>query len=257
VIEELRKTKKKNMVLREELLEIKEATKSREREVSKTIKELEQIISDLKSQLLETNKIEEVILQQLNDKKQVCEKLEAEIKLLKGEIEKEKKGSQFDNSSRILDEILNSERSPNKKTSLGYTQDSTATLEGSVKKQISYVDILKNSLKKEENQAKMIPLKTVTHKQKSILPTRVKNDKINTIIIRNPPKYLFTGYCYSCNNFGHKAVHCKDYGQHNYRNDQRYKKNEYNTKKRNYNSFYPFQRFNSECQKCNNYGHKN
>jgi hypothetical protein len=39
VIEELRKTKKQNRVLREELLDIKEATKSREREVSKTIKE--------------------------------------------------------------------------------------------------------------------------------------------------------------------------------------------------------------------------
>jgi hypothetical protein len=81
----------------------------------------------LKSQLLKTLKIEEVIVQQLNDKKQVCEKLEAEIKLLKSEIEKEKKGSQFGNSSKILDEILSSQRSPNNKTGLGYTQDSTST----------------------------------------------------------------------------------------------------------------------------------
>jgi hypothetical protein len=174
VIEELRKTKKQNRVLREELLEIKEATKSREREVSKTIKESEQTISDLKSQLLEANKIEEVILQQLNDKKQVCEKLEAEIKLLKSEIEKEKKGSQFGNSSKILDEILSSQRSPNNKTGLGYTQDSTSTSQGSVKKPISYADALKNSLRKEDNKENMIPLKTVTHKHKSILPTRVK-----------------------------------------------------------------------------------
>ena len=72
VIEELRKTKKQNRVLREELLEIKEATKSREREVSKTIKESQQTISDFNSHLLEANKIEEVILQQLNDKKKVC-----------------------------------------------------------------------------------------------------------------------------------------------------------------------------------------
>ena len=46
-------------------------------------------------------------------KKQACEKLEVEIKLLKSEIEKEKKGSQFGNSSKILDEILSSQRSPN------------------------------------------------------------------------------------------------------------------------------------------------
>jgi hypothetical protein len=205
---------------------------------------------------LKTNKIGEVILQQLNDKKQVCEKLKVEIKLLKGEIEKEKKGSQFKNSSKILDEILSSQRSPNNNTGLGYTQDSTATLQGSVKKQISYANTLKNSLKREDNQEKMMPLKMVTHKQKSTLPTRVKNDKINTIIRRNPPHYLFIGYCYSCNNFGHKEVHCKAYGQHNCRNDKRYKNNEYNAEKRNYNSFSPLQSANSECQKCNNYGHK-
>jgi hypothetical protein len=107
----------------------------------------------LKSQLLEANKIEEVILQQLNDKKQVCEKLEADIKLLESEIEKEKKGSQFGNSSNILDEILSSQRSPNNKTGLGYTQDSNSTSQGSVKKPISYADALKNSLRKEDNKA--------------------------------------------------------------------------------------------------------
>jgi hypothetical protein len=103
----------------------------------------------------------------------------------------------------------------------------------------------------------MIPLKIVPHKQKSTFPTKVKNDKKNTITRRNPPnKYLFIGYCYSCNNFGHKAVHCKAYGQYNNRNVQRYKNNRYNTEKRNYNSFSPLQNFNIECQKCNNYGHK-
>jgi hypothetical protein len=44
VIEELRKTKKQNRLLREELLEIEEATKSREKEVSKNISESEQLL---------------------------------------------------------------------------------------------------------------------------------------------------------------------------------------------------------------------
>jgi hypothetical protein len=35
-------------------------------------------------------------------------------------------------------------------------------------------DVLKISLRKKDNKEKMIPLKSVTHKQKSILPTRVK-----------------------------------------------------------------------------------
>jgi hypothetical protein len=77
----------------------------------------------LKSQLLEAKRIEEVILKQLNDREQVCKKLEDEIELLKGEFEKEKKRSKFENSSKILDEILSSQRSPNNKISLGYTLD--------------------------------------------------------------------------------------------------------------------------------------
>jgi hypothetical protein len=256
-LEELRKYKKKNKLLRAQLQEFEESHQSREIDASRTIKESEQIISDLKSQLLEAKRIEEVILKQLNDREQVCEKLEAEIELLKGEFEKEKKGSKFENSSKILDEILSSQRSPNNKTGLGYTQDSTSTSQGSVKRPISYADALKGSLRREDNKEKMIPLKTVPHKHKSTLPTKVKDDKKNTITRRNPPnKYLFIGYCYSCNNFGHKAVHCKVYGQYNHRNVQRYKNNKYNTEKRNYNSFSPLQNFNIECQKCNNYGHK-
>jgi hypothetical protein len=168
VIEELRQTKKQNMVLREEHLEIKEATKSRETDVSKTMKELEKTISDLKSHLVEANKIEEVILKQLNDKKQVCEKLEVEIKLLKSEIEKRKNGSQFGKSSKILDEIICIQRPPKNNTSLGYTQGSISTSQGSVKKPISYTYSLKKSLRKEDNKENMIPLQTVKHKKKKI-----------------------------------------------------------------------------------------
>jgi hypothetical protein len=73
----------------------------------------------LKSQLLEAKIIEEFILKQLNNREQVCEKLEVEIELLKSELEKEKKGSKFENSSKILDDILSSQRSSNDKTRTG------------------------------------------------------------------------------------------------------------------------------------------
>jgi hypothetical protein len=42
--------------------------------------------------------ISTVILKQINDREQVCEKLDAENELLKSELEKEKKGSKFENS---------------------------------------------------------------------------------------------------------------------------------------------------------------
>jgi hypothetical protein len=172
-------------------------------------------------------------------------------------LRKKRRDQTLENSSNILDEILNSQRSPNNKTSLGYTQDSTSTSQGFVKRPISYADALKGSLRREDNKENMIALNTVPHKHKSTFPTKVKNDRKNTITRRNPPnKYLFIGYCYSCNNLRHKAVHCKYYGQYNNKNVQRYKNNIYNTKKRNYNSFTPLQNFNIECKKCNNYGHK-
>jgi hypothetical protein len=73
----------------------------------------------------------------------------------------------------------------------------------------------------------MVPLKSVPTKQKSTPPTKDKEDKKNTVTRRTPPnryQHIFLGYCYSCNSFGHKAVHCKAYRKYNPKNVQRYKK---------------------------------
>jgi hypothetical protein len=93
-----------------------------------------------------------------------------------------------------LDEILSSQRSPNNKIGLGYTQDSTSTSQGSVKRPISYADALKGSFRREDNKENMIPLNTVPHKWKSTFPTKVKNDRKKTITRRNTPKHIFIGY---------------------------------------------------------------
>jgi hypothetical protein len=104
--------------------------------------------------------------------------------LLKGELEKEKKGSKFENSSKISDEIIH--RSPNNKIGFGYTQDSTSTSQGSIKGPISYANALKIPLRREDNKARMIPLEINPNKQKSAPPTKEKDDKKNTITRRNP-----------------------------------------------------------------------
>jgi hypothetical protein len=152
-----------------------------------------------------------------------------------------------------LDEILSSQRSPNNKTGLGYTQGLT----GSVKRPISYADALKSPLRRKDNKESMMPLETVPNKHKSATPTKEKDDKKNTITRRNPSnryQYIFLGYCYSCNNFGHRAIYCKSYRGHNPKNVQRSQK--FNTEKRNYNSFSPLQDYNMECLKYNKYGHE-
>jgi hypothetical protein len=74
---------------REQLLEIEEASKSREKEVSKTISESEQLIIKLKNQLQETKRKEEILNKELNEKQKICKILEDEIVQLKGKLEKE------------------------------------------------------------------------------------------------------------------------------------------------------------------------
>ena len=59
------------------------------------------------------------------------------------------------------------------------------------------------------------------------------------------------GYCYSCNNFGHKSLKCRAYGKvYEYNKDMSSK-----PKGRNHNYFGPLQRYDIECYKCNNLVH--
>jgi hypothetical protein len=186
-------------------------------------------------------------LKQLNDREKDYEKLEVEIVLLRREIEKEKKQSKFVNNTKILNDILNRQRSPNAKTRLGYDLNSTSILQKTDKQSISYADTLRSSLKREDNKIKMAPLNTGFNKQAP--PPKGKG---NTMIRRNPPnryQHIFLGYFYSCNNFGHKEVHCKAYRNYKSRNFQRYNNNKNDVGKRNYNSFSPLQKYNVECHK--------
>ena len=58
------------------------------------------------------------------------------------------------------------------------------------------------------------------------------------------PKYksAFYGYCFCCNNYGHKASNCQAYGKHN-------------KIRRNHNPCGPFPNYLIECNNCHNYGH--
>jgi hypothetical protein len=59
---------------------------------------------------------------QVNEKEESCHKLEAEVVDLRKKVEKSNK---FLNSSQILNEILESQRSPNDKSGLGYKREAT------------------------------------------------------------------------------------------------------------------------------------
>jgi hypothetical protein len=204
-LDELRKYKKKNKLLRGQLLEFEQAQQTREKEVSKTIKESEKIIIDLKTQLQEVKRNKEILNEQFKEKQQVCKKLEDEISQLKGELERGNHQSKFENSSNILNDILNNQRSPNDKAGLGYDQNSTSTAQKTDKKSINYADALRNPLKREDNKMKMAPLKIVFNKKapppkgkgNTVIRRMVSEGKGNTVIRRTPPnryQHIFLGY---------------------------------------------------------------
>jgi hypothetical protein len=110
-------------------------------EISKSF----ETIIHLKTQIEEAKRIEELLKIQINEKEESCCKLEDEIVDLRKKVEKSNK---FLNSSRILDEILESQRPPCDKSGLGYKgEDTHVEASTSKKHEVS-------SSKKEDNVAK-------------------------------------------------------------------------------------------------------
>jgi hypothetical protein len=122
---------------------------------------------------------------------------------------------------------------------LGCDQNSTSTTHKTNKKSISHADSLRNPSKREDNKMEMALLSKVFNKWKS---TTLPKGEGNEVIRRTPPnryQCIFFRYCYSCNNFGNKEVHYKAYIKYKPNNVQRYKNNQNDVKKINYNSFSP------------------
>jgi hypothetical protein len=119
-------------------------------------------IVHLKTQIEEAKRIEELLKNQINEKEESCCKLEAEIVNLRKKVENSNK---FLNSSLILDEILESQRSPYDKLGLGYKgEDTHAEASTSKKHEV-------NPSKKEDNVAKKH-----LHKAKKISKDQSKED---------------------------------------------------------------------------------
>jgi hypothetical protein len=80
-------------------------------------------------------------------------------------------------------------------------------------------------------------------KESTIPPTFNTNKKelTNKFIFRRSSQ-MFKGYCYSCNNYGHKVSDCQAYGKHN-------------KIRRNHNPCGPLPNYLIECYNCHNYGH--
>jgi hypothetical protein len=188
-----------------------------EEEISKSF----ETIVHLKTQIEEAKRIEELLKIQINEKEESCCKLEAEIVDLIKKVEKSKK---FLNRSRILDEILESQRPSCEKSGLGYKGEDKHAIESTSKKhEVS-------PSKKEDNVAK----KPSTQGKENFKST--KKGRHQEAIFGTPKRRyesIFHGHCYSCNGYGHKVFECRSY-------ERRYNGRFYNT---------------TRCWRCDQVGH--
>jgi hypothetical protein len=101
-IEVIRREKGKNKKLQVEL-DKKEDTQ-----------ELEQMITNLKVQIEEDKRIEEALKEQLEERDMIIENLEEEIVTLRKDLQK----NNIQNSSKVLNEIISSQRPNHEKSGL-------------------------------------------------------------------------------------------------------------------------------------------
>ena len=124
-----------------------------------------------------------------------------------------------------MNQIINNQRPTHDKTRLGYNQKD-AKLGSSSKTgkddKRSYVDIVTESCKRENCESLKENIQKAEMKKEeedkhawSEFPATHNNDLKRHAPLRRPlvPNYqgFFSGLCYACNNYGHKAINCRTY----------------------------------------------
>ena len=94
----------------------------------------------MEAQILDSKKVEEYLNLQLKRRIQESEKLVEEIMQFKRKIDEGSIKSKFENSSRIIDDILSSQRPSGDKSSLGFVKE---------KKPIFFLSQVKKEVRKD------------------------------------------------------------------------------------------------------------
>ena len=88
----------------------------------------------------------------------------------------------------------------------------------------SYIDIVRESIKREDCESSKEDIQKAEMKEreedesaKRKFPATHNNDLRRHAPSRRPPisryQSFFSGLCYACNNYGHKAIDCRTYAQ--------------------------------------------
>jgi predicted RNase H-like nuclease (RuvC/YqgF family) len=119
------KEESKKTQLKEKEEEIKRLKNEIEenKKVDDEIRKILEVNVNLKTKIEEAKRIEELLKNQVNEKEESCHKLDVQVGDVRKKVEKSKNHINFMNNSKILDEILDSQRSPNDKSDLGYNKE--------------------------------------------------------------------------------------------------------------------------------------
>jgi hypothetical protein len=257
-------------------------------------KELDEDFALLKVELEEANKIEDIMKQQLSEKKVRCEALEEEVVKTRKLLEKfqalyHQKLSSI-KASEGLATILNQQRNPKLKTGLGYEEGSSSDQPSNNEpikfvKSTSYDNNKPTETKEDDrlprkSKEKGTRTKTVDQRDNTLSAQRNHQHGINRPSEGRQPfsRYqgFFYGYCFFCSNFGHKAINCYSkfryeqsrHSRYRYVPQQRMRQPSNKppqtanhlmvgkrTQVKHNNRYDPL--FNeSKCHICHNYGHK-
>jgi hypothetical protein len=240
----------------------------------------------LKVELEEAKKIEEILKQQLSEKKTRCESLEQEVVKTRKEMEKFQalynQNLSSIKASEGLATILNQQRNPKLKTGLGYEEGSSSGKPGN-EEPIKFVksttnDNNKPAETKEDNQPprtskeKGARIESVEQRNNALSAERRHQQERNRFAQRRQPfsryKEFFYGYCFYCSNFGHKAVNCSLRLRHEQLRLQRNKyfpqqrmmiqsrNNQQSISRQHCNNKFDLLNNEVECYTCHNFGHK-
>jgi hypothetical protein len=187
-------------------------------------KELDEDFVLLKVELEEAKKIEDILKQQLSEKKARCEALENEVVKNRKELEKFQalyhQNLSSIKASEELATILNQQRNLKLKTGMGYEKGSSSD-QPSNKEPIKFVQPTTSDNKKpvETKEDNQLPRRsnergtrteTIDQRNNVLFVQRNHKHGRNRPSQRRQPfsryKGFFYGYCYFCSYFGHRAV---------------------------------------------------
>jgi hypothetical protein len=193
-IEIIRREKKKSKKLQAKL------------DKKKDTQELKQMITKLKVQIKEDKKIEEALKEQLEGKDMIIGNLEVEIVTLRKDIQKKN----MQNSSKVLDDIISSQKSYPDKSELGYNQTEKGSSSKTTEQETnlkSYAETIKGNKKiyKEDYRDTPPPRRFKFRNQQQIDRPQEEEGfiKATHFIRSSTTRYqtIFFGLCYAYNNF--------------------------------------------------------